>query len=206
MHEPRPPVPCDICAADTSLTVVTGPNSGGKTRLLQALGLGQLLGQAGFMVPARQASVCWRRGLFVSLVHGADADQCEGRLGSELMRVRRVFETAPLGSLVLLDELCSGTNPSEGEEIFTLVVSLLAKLEPQAFISTHFLQLAERMRTAPDTDSLEFLQVELDDKLRSTFRFVPGVAKTSLARQTAERLGVTREALLALVEAKRGGR
>ena len=40
--------------------------------------------------------------------------------------------------MVLLDELCSGTNPSEGEEIFELVITLLAELEPQAFITTHF--------------------------------------------------------------------
>jgi len=47
-----------------------------------------------------------------------------------------------------LDELCSGTNPSEGEEIFELVVTLLAELAPQAFITTHFLSMAARIAKA----------------------------------------------------------
>jgi DNA mismatch repair protein MutS2 len=203
LHEERPPVPCDVQVGGRAITVVTGPNSGGKTRLLQAVGLAQLLGQAGCFVAARRAHLGWRPGLFVSLVHGAGCDESEGRLGSELRRIRHLFEQAPLGCLVLLDELCSGTNPSEGEELFGLVVSLLAHLEPQAFISTHFLQFAERMQHERATDGLDFLQVELDEHFSATYRFIPGVAKSSLAQQTAERLGVTREALLGLIEEKR---
>jgi DNA mismatch repair protein MutS2 len=104
---------------------------------------------------------------------------------------------------VILDELCSGTNPSEGEEIFELVISLLAELEPQTFITTHFLQFASRLARDRSTLGLEFLQVELDRHNDPTYGFVPGVARTSLAARTAERLGVTREALEGLVEARK---
>src|SRR5580658_4926381 len=190
-------VACDLrTGASDSRVVVTGPNSGGKTRLLQSIALTQILGQAGSFVPARRAELPWVSGLFVSLIEHAKADQREGRLGTELLRIRRLFETLRAGSLVILDELCSGTNPSEGEEIFRLVVNLLGELCPLAFITTHFLAFAHRLAAEPG--SLEFLQVELAGE-EPTYRFVPGVATTSLAHKTAVRLGVTEESLRALI-------
>ena len=199
LFEEEPPVACDIDATPGSIVVITGPNSGGKTRLLQALGFCQMLAQAGLFAPAASARLSFSEGLFVSLIHEAHADAKEGRLGTELLRIRRLFEKLSVGSLVLLDELCSGTNPSEGEEIFELVVSLLAEVKPVAFISTHFLQFAARLARERKGGALQFLQVELDEQLEPTYKFVEGVASTSLAQKTAERLGVTREALQKLV-------
>lgn len=102
--------------------------------------------------------------------------------------------------MVILDELCSGTNPSEGEEIFELVLRMLTKLSPQTFITTHFLAFANRLEAERSIDALRFLQVELGIGQKPTYQFVPGVAKTSLAGQAAERLGVTGTQLLSLVE------
>jgi DNA mismatch repair protein MutS2 len=190
-------VPCDLATqASDARVIVTGPNSGGKTRLLQAIAIAQILAQAGTFVPARSAKLAWARGLFVSLIEHARADQREGRLGTELLRIRRLFETLQSGSLVILDELCSGTNPSEGEEIFRLVVKLLGELRPLTFVTTHFLAFARRLAEEPG--SLEFLQVELAGE-EPTYKFVPGVATSSLAQKTALRLGVTEEALRALI-------
>ncbi len=202
--EERPPCPTDVRTGPQALVIITGPNSGGKTRLLQALGLAQLLGQAGMFVPAASATLVTRGGLFASLIQETVADQPEGHLGMELLRIRRLFEELRTNSLVLMDELCSGTNPSEGEEIFRLVVELLAELEPQAFITTHFLRFAADLARDRPLSRLEFLKVELDEHQDPTYRFVDGVAPTSLAGKTAERLGVTREALLALVAEKKG--
>jgi DNA mismatch repair protein MutS2 len=195
-------VPCDVEHGAHAITIVTGPNSGGKTRLLQSVGLAQLLAQAGLFVPARAAQMSIRSGMFVSLVQQAEADQSEGRLGTELLRIRKLFERLPRGGLAILDELCSGTNPTEGEEIFQLLIELLGELSPAAFISTHFLGLAarlERDRPAP----LAFLEVELGPSGKATYRFTLGVAKTSLAHGVAERLGVTRESLRALLDGRK---
>lgn len=200
--ERTPPVPCDIEHGKRAITIVTGPNSGGKTRLLQAVGLSQLLAQAGLFVPARAAKLTLRSGAFVSLVQQTEAEQSEGRLGTELSRIRRLFESLPYGGLAILDELCSGTNPTEGEEIFQLLIELLGELSPAAFISTHFLGLAARLERDRPVE-LAFLEVELSSSGRATYRFVPGVAKTSLAHGVAERLGVTREALRALLDQRR---
>jgi DNA mismatch repair protein MutS2 len=196
------PVPCDLASSRLANTVlVTGPNSGGKTRLLQAVGLSQLLAQSGLFIPARAGRLALAPALVVSLIQETKADQAEGRLGMELMRIRELFEHLPPGAMVLLDELCSGTNPSEGEEIFELVLRMLTRLHPQAFITTHFLTFAARMERERSIPDLDFLQVELGAERRPTYQFTPGVASTSLAGHTAERLGVTADQLLSLVEA-----
>ncbi|MBX7192779.1 MAG: DNA mismatch repair protein [Sandaracinaceae bacterium] len=197
------PVPCDVPAPrPDALVVITGPNSGGKTRLLQAIALTQLLGQCGLFVPAARAALVPAPSMFLSLVVEGEAAQVEGRLGTELLRIRELFEKLEPGSMALLDELCSGTNPTEGEAIFEMVVGLLPRLGPQVFVSTHFLSLAARLEQSPVHPSLTFLQVELDRDEKPTFQFVPGVATTSLAHKVAARLGVTEEALEALVASK----
>ncbi len=194
---------CDLVAQADAVVVVTGPNSGGKTRLLQSLALAHLLGHCGMPIPAASARLNWTRGMFVSLVDNTSADQREGRLGMELLRIRNLFEQINVGDLVVLDELCSGTNPSEGEEIFQLVIELLAELKPQVWLTTHFLSFASSLQQRQSLPQLQFLQVELDEHEHPTFRFVPGVASTSLAGQTAKRLGVTRLELEQLVEQAR---
>jgi DNA mismatch repair protein MutS2 len=195
------PVPCDILTDLHQTTVlVTGPNSGGKTRLLQSLGLAQVLAHSGMFVPARAGSMSLSTSLVVSLIQETRVDQAEGRLGTELLRIRELFERLGPGAMVILDELCSGTNPSEGEEIFELVARMLTKLAPQAFITTHFLAFAARLERERTIEELRFLQVELGPEQRATYRFVPGVAHTSLAAHAAARLGVTRDQLLSLID------
>jgi len=195
------PVPSDLTSARlASTTLVTGPNSGGKTRLLQSIGLTQLLAQSGLFVPASSARIAWVSGMVASLIEETRADQAEGRLGMELMRIRALFERLQPGALVLLDELCSGTNPTEGEQIFELVITMMSQLEPQAFITTHFLAFANRLAREAPIPHLAFLQVELDAQRRPTYQFAPGVAGSSLAAHTAERLGVTGEQLSALIQ------
>lgn len=199
------PVPCSLPGRDPrSISLVTGPNSGGKTRLLQAVGLAQLLGQGGFYVAAERADLQPVQGLFVSLIQQETADQSEGRLGRELVRIRTMFDGIRPPALVILDELCSGTNPSEGIEVFSLVLRLLERLGPLAFISTHFLDYARELADDPPVEGLEFLRVEVDADQTSTYQFVPGVAETSLAAVMARRLGVTYEELAEVIDRRLG--
>ena len=198
------PITCSVQLGPlATTTLLTGPNSGGKTRLLQAVGILQLCAQAGMYIPARSARLPRVPGIFASLSQAVSAEQAEGRLGTELLRIRMLFERAAPGYLVLIDELCSGTSPSEGEELFRLVLELLEELQPVALVSTHFLKFAAALAHDPSLPTLHFLQVELDASERPTYRFMPGVATTSLARQTAARLGVTREELRALMARNR---
>ncbi len=192
---PRP-VPTDFRAASTTpICLVTGPNSGGKTRLLQAVGIAQVLAHCGLYAPCARARMPLVPGLFASIVELDRADQSEGRLGTELVRLRTLFESVPPGSLVLLDELCSGTNPSEAIEIVDMVLRLLRRIQPIALVTTHFLDFAVQLQGRSGQDGLAFLQAEVDERMGATFRFIPGVATTSLAVGTARRLGVTFEEL-----------
>lgn len=198
------PKPCEFESESADIIVmITGPNSGGKTRLLQALGITQLLAQGGFFVPARSARLHYTGGLFLSLFQEVTAGQREGRLGTELARIRELFEEVGPGDLALIDELCSGTNPSEAEALIRLVLELLTELKPQVFVTTHFLSFAADLAEHPPAVGMEFLQAAIDERSRPTYAFVPGVAKTSLAAETAARLGVTLEELVALVARKR---
>jgi DNA mismatch repair protein MutS2 len=206
LAQDRPPVPTDLTLPSYHSTcITTGPNSGGKTRFLQAIALCQLLGQAGLFVPARVASIRLVAGMFVSLAEAQQVDQKEGRLGMELTRIRSLFENAQGGSLVILDELCSGTNPSEGEEIFRMLLELLHELEHEVHITTHFLSFAHSLQSEAAALGLTFFQVELDAEEQPTYRFIPGVASTSLAHQTAKRLGVTRDQLRELIRRRSEG-
>lgn len=196
-----PAVATDIATGDASATVlITGPNSGGKTRLLQAIGLAQVLGQSGLYVPARVARLPRLEGLYVSLIEREAADQREGRLGRELIRIREMFEAMRGPSMAIFDELCSGTNPSEGIEVFQMVLRLLERQGPLSFISTHFLDFARELYEAPPVGRLEFLQVAVAGDQRSTYQFVEGVASTSLAAAMAKRLGVTFDELTRLMD------
>jgi DNA mismatch repair protein MutS2 len=148
-------------------------------------------------VPAARAELRRANGLFASLLEHTHADQLEGRLGTELLRIRRLFEGLRENSMVVMDELCSGTNPSEGEELMQLVLEALYELAPQAFITTHFLGFAAQL--AASTRRHRFLQTELDEHEQPTYRFSEGVARTSLAHRVAERLGITRDSLRQLM-------
>jgi len=197
------PVPSDVRMDTPSpITLVTGPNSGGKTRLLQAIGIAQVLGQNGLYVPCRRARLPLTSALFASIVEIDRADQAEGRLGKEMVRLRCLFENIPPGSLVLLDELCSGTNPSEAVEIVEMVLRMLRQIDPIAFVTTHFLDFAQALQHDPPVTDLRFLQAEVDPLEGATFRFQPGVATTSLAVGTARRLGVTFEELERTIAAR----
>ncbi len=201
LGEQLQPVPCGLALDhDSALTLVTGPNSGGKTRLLQSLGISQLLAQSGLYVPASYAKLPIVRGMFVSLVETETADQAEGRLGRELLKIRSLFAHVGSPSLVILDELCSGTNPAEGVEIFSLVLRLLERMKAGAFVSTHFLDFARSLEQERPLPRLQFLQVEPGKEATSTYQFIPGVAASSLAQETAQRLGVTFDQLSQLMD------
>lgn len=201
------PVPTDlVMEAASPIVLVTGPNSGGKTRLLQAVGIAQVLAQSGLYTPCASARMPLAAGLFASIVEVDRADQSEGRLGTEMLRLRTLFESVPPGSLVLLDELCSGTNPSEAIEIIDTVLRLLRQIEPVAFVTTHFLDFAAQLEHRPTVEDLRFLQAEVDRDRGATYRFVPGVATTSLAVGTARRLGLTFEELERHLERRTGER
>ena len=195
------PVSCDLDLGQGELMVLlTGPNSGGKTRLLQSMAWLQLLSQCGFPAPAAQAELLETRQLLVSFGEEIAAGQTEGRLGMELKRIRHIFESAGPHAMIVLDELCSGTHPAEGAELFQTVVEQLLRLHPQALLSTHFLERAELIQKSHHSKHCAFLSASLDENWRPTYGFSRGISRSAMAERTAERLGVTAQELSKLVD------
>jgi DNA mismatch repair protein MutS2 len=81
-----------------------------------------------------------------------------------------------------------------------MVLHLLRRIGPVALVTTHFLDFAAQLQSRSARDGLSFLQAEIDEDQGPTFRFVPGVATTSLAVGTARRLGVTFDELERILE------
>jgi DNA mismatch repair protein MutS2 len=196
-------VPLDLdLPGGKRLLLLSGPNAGGKTVVLKTLGLFCLLAQSGFAIPAAAGTALpvFDRILVVS----GDAQDLLGDLSSfeaAMTRLARVLSEATPRSLVLLDELGSGTDPDEGA---ALAVALLAHDRGRnglAVATTHLAAVKEWARGEADVLSAA---MEFDEATgRPTFRVKPGAVGRSRALAVAERAGLP-PALLALAKERLG--
>jgi hypothetical protein len=122
--------------------VLTGPNRGGKTTYMQAVGLAQVLAQAGLYVPARAAKISPVDGIFTHFPAREHLELDTGRLGEEAQRLRELFAAATSGSLILLNESLSTTTPGESLILARDVLRALSLLGARAVYTTHLHELA----------------------------------------------------------------
>lgn len=169
--------------------IVTGPNTGGKTVVLKTVGLLVLMAQAGLHVPADSNTE-----LPVFDAVGADIgdeqslEQSLSTFSSHMHTIRRVLETANAKTLVLLDELGSGTDPVEGGALSCAILERLQQLGATYIVSTH---LQELKLYAYKTEGVKNGAMEFDlQSLQPTYRFLMGLPGKSNAIQIAERLGL----------------
>jgi DNA mismatch repair protein MutS2 len=186
-------VPIDLdLASGRRVLVVTGPNAGGKTVSLKTAGILSLAAQCGLPIPAAAGS---RLPFFARIVAtvGDEQDLLADRstFSGRLLRLKEAWEGAGPDSLVLLDELGSGTDPEEGA---ALAVSLLEGLLGRGalgIITTHLAQLAA---AALEMDGASCAAMEFDPGTgRPTFRLVPGPPGASEALALGRRLGLPAE-------------
>ena len=125
-----------------------GPELGRrKTRLLQGIAIAQLLAEVGLFAPARAARIPRASGLFASLFEERmlPTSSPRGTSALELLRIRRCFDELDSGRPRRPRRApARGTNPSEGEEIARLVLSLLPELGVRGFVTTHLLEVRRR--------------------------------------------------------------
>jgi DNA mismatch repair protein MutS2 len=186
-------IPIDLeLAPSRRVLVVTGPNAGGKTVSLKTAGILALAAQCGLPIPAALGS---RFPFFTQVVAtvGDEQDLLADRstFSGRLLRLKEAWEGAGPDSLVLLDELGSGTDPEEGS---ALAVSLLEGLLTRGalgVITTHLAQLAA---AALEMDGASCAAMEFDPETgRPTFRLVPGPPGASEAIALGRRLGLPAE-------------
>jgi DNA mismatch repair protein MutS len=203
------PVQNDAVFDDTGrIAILTGPNSGGKTTYLQAVGLAHVLFQAGLFIPAVRARISPVDDI---LTHFPALETQQGRLAEEASRLRNICLKATRYSLVLLNESLSSTIASEALYLAQDLLCSLRYIGVRAVYATHLVELAERiveMEKAVQGDSaitsliagVEIHESDGDSRdIRAvpTFRITRGAPQgRGYAREIARRYGISLEQIL----------
>ncbi len=188
-------VPNDLRLGRPALCLVlTGPNAGGKTVALKTLGLLTLMAMAGLSIPAgADSTVSVFSRVFATLGDEQSVEQDLSTYSAHVRRLNEILHGADRGSLVLLDEVVSGTDPREGAAIARAFLETLADREVRVVATTHFEELKG---LAYEDRRFENGSMMFDDlNLRPTYRLLPGVPGRSMGITIARALGFPEEVL-----------
>lgn len=163
----------DLAADGATLVMITGTNQGGKSTVLRALGIAQLMLQAGLFVPATGYRASLATTLRTHYRREEDADLAHGKLDEELARMSGLVDQLRPASVLLCNESFAATNDREGSQIARQLVDGLRGAGIRVFYVTHLYDLASGLAAADDPTAL-FLHPERLESTERTYRVVPG--------------------------------
>jgi dsDNA-specific endonuclease/ATPase MutS2 len=187
-------VPLDFdIGGDTLGIIITGPNTGGKTVAIKTVGLMSTMTQCGLHVPAEEAKFCLHNIVLCDIGDGQSITENLSTFSSHMTNIIDILRVADGDSLVLLDELGSGTDPTEGMGLATSILEELADKGCLLVATTHYPQIKDLAR---HTQGFSNARMTFDrENLMPLYKLEIGEAGESCALYIAQRLGLPKKML-----------
>ena len=182
--------------------VITGPNTGGKTVAIKTVMLNCIMAQCGLHVTCKQAEICMNSSYLCDIGDGQNLSENLSTFSAHITNVLEVLREANKDSFVIMDELGSGTDPTEGMGIAIAILEELRKSGAIFLVTTHYPEVKEYAAKAEDIVNARMAFDK--ETLRPTYQMVIGEAGESCAFYIADRLGMPNEMLKVAIRAAYG--